>query len=164
MKDFDHGQQCDVDQLMGAALMLRHSVIKEIGVLDERFFMYYEEVDLCCRIRASGRRIAFIPQATIMHLAGRSAEQVPAARRAMMLASMLAFFRKYRGGFKTAAFDIVFKPAVILAEMCRMFAGVGAFFYALISGNVKRKDKSLAKIRNSAAFLANHTWRLVFKM
>lgn len=160
MKDFEYDRQADVEQLMGSALLIRRSAIEQVGMMDERFFMYYEEVDFCYRLKQRGWRIVFVPEATITHLGGRSAGQVPAARRAMMFASMLAFFRKHRGGFRTAVFSLVFKPGVIAADVCRFTAGLFAYLYALTTLDAERRDKSLNRIRNAAAWLtgAHRGW------
>ncbi|MHC4114243.1 MAG: glycosyltransferase family 2 protein [Planctomycetota bacterium] len=109
MRDFDHKSQRDVDQLMGAALLVRKSIIDKISGFDESFFMYYEEVDLCYRIKQYGWRIVFLPQACITHLGGRSSQQIPAAKRIMMLRSLLKYFRKNHGIGITFLFNCVFK-------------------------------------------------------
>jgi GT2 family glycosyltransferase len=158
MKDFGYDKQTDVEQLMGAALMVRRSAIEQVGMMDERFFMYYEEVDFCYRLKQRGWRIVFVPEATITHLGGRSAGQVPAARRVMRFASMFAFFRKHRGRFEAAMFSIVFKPGVIAADVCRFTAGLFAYLYALTTLDAERRDKSLTRIRNAAAWLIGVHW------
>lgn len=164
MKDFDHGRRCDVDQLMGAALMLRRTAIEQVGALDEKFFMYYEEVDLCRRLKEAGWRTVFVPETTITHLGGSSARQVPASRRAMMLASMLGYFRKHHGTGKTALFNIFFKPGVIIAEVSRLISGTIGYLCAFATGNEKMKEKSKAKMKVSWEFLAKHSRRFLFKM
>lgn len=59
IKGFDYKKQIDVEQLMGAAILIRREVLEKIGTFDERYFMYYEEVDLCYRIKQAGWRIVF---------------------------------------------------------------------------------------------------------
>lgn len=61
------GKIHDVDVISGAFFMIRKSVFKKIGLLDERFFIYAEDIDLCYRIRQSGQRIAFNPHTKITH-------------------------------------------------------------------------------------------------
>ncbi len=68
--DFDRPR--DVEWVNGACLMVRTQVLDSIGGLDERFFMYFEDVDLCLRIREQGYRISYFPEAEIVHLVGRS--------------------------------------------------------------------------------------------
>lgn len=59
--------------LTGACLMMRRSCIEEIGLLDENFFMYGEDADLCLRAHQEGWNVAFLPTATVVHLVGASA-------------------------------------------------------------------------------------------
>src|SRR3989344_1389811 len=51
MDDFDYGREADVDQVMGAALATRRSIIDQLGFLDENFWLWYEEVDFCKRVK-----------------------------------------------------------------------------------------------------------------
>jgi len=64
-----------VDHPLGAALMAKRQVIEHVGLLDERFFMYCEEIDWCMRIKNSGRRILCVPQAEIVHHVAQSTSQ-----------------------------------------------------------------------------------------
>jgi hypothetical protein len=57
----------DVDFVTGCALLVRRSALERAGMLDERFFMYYEEAEWCVRIKRAGLRIAFVPEAKIWH-------------------------------------------------------------------------------------------------
>jgi GT2 family glycosyltransferase len=70
-------------------------VFEKIGLLDERYFMYTEDVDFCAAIRARGGRILFAPAVEIVHLRGRSASTAPAATRAAYRRSHLAFYEKH---------------------------------------------------------------------
>jgi N-acetylglucosaminyl-diphospho-decaprenol L-rhamnosyltransferase len=85
----------DVDWVSGAALLAYRRDLDEADLLDERYFLYTEDVDLCAAIRARGRRILFTPEATITHLRGRSRATVPAAANAAYRRSHLAFYEKH---------------------------------------------------------------------
>jgi len=85
----------DVDQLIGACLMLRRTALDAVGLLDERFFLYFEEVDLCLRLRRSGWRVRFLPDATVTHLGGKCSGIVPAENLRHRYASLFAFYRKH---------------------------------------------------------------------
>ena len=61
-----------VDWVSGACLLVRRARRRAVGLLDERYFLYTEDVDFCAAIRARGRRILFTPAAEITHLRGRS--------------------------------------------------------------------------------------------
>ena len=66
-----------------------------VGLLDERYFMYTEDVDLCAAFRARGREVHFVPEATVRHWRGRSAATAPAATELRRRQSQLAFYRKH---------------------------------------------------------------------
>jgi GT2 family glycosyltransferase len=83
------------DWVTGACLLVRRADAEAVGLLDERFFMYTEDVDFCASIRARGRGVLFTPAVQITHLRGRSAAAAPAATRAAYERSHLAFYRKH---------------------------------------------------------------------
>ena len=74
---------------------MRRADAEAVGLLDERYFMYTEDVDFCASMRARGRRILFTPAAEIVHLRGRSRRSAPAATRAAYRRSQLAFYEKH---------------------------------------------------------------------
>lgn len=61
-----------VDWVTGACLLVRRAAAEEAGLLDERYFMYEEDVDFCAALRARGGRVIFAPDAEVVHLRGRS--------------------------------------------------------------------------------------------
>ncbi len=61
-----------IDWITGCAFMMRSSILKEIGLLKEGFFIYYEDVDLSFRIKAAGYELAYVPSSVIYHIAGIS--------------------------------------------------------------------------------------------
>jgi GT2 family glycosyltransferase len=83
------------DWVSGACLLVRRGDAEAVGLLDERYFMYAEDVDFCAAIRARGRRILFTPAAAIVHLRGRSRAAAPAATELAYRRSQLAFYRKH---------------------------------------------------------------------
>jgi N-acetylglucosaminyl-diphospho-decaprenol L-rhamnosyltransferase len=83
------------DWVSGACLLVRRAEADAVGLLDERYFMYTEDVDFCAAIRARGGRILFTPAVEVVHLRGRSAASAPAATRAAYRRSHLAFYRKH---------------------------------------------------------------------
>ena len=78
----------------GAALLVRRKDLESVGLFDERFFMYTEDVDLCLALRARGRKIQFVPQAEIVHLRGRSARRNPKTER-LRRRSQIAYYEKH---------------------------------------------------------------------
>jgi N-acetylglucosaminyl-diphospho-decaprenol L-rhamnosyltransferase len=88
-------QRAFVDWVSGACLLVRRGDADAVGLLDERFFMYTEDVDFCHAIRMRGRRILFTPAAEITHTRGRSRAAAPAATNVAYARSRLAFYEKH---------------------------------------------------------------------
>jgi GT2 family glycosyltransferase len=84
-----------VDWVSGACLLVRRADAEGAGLLDERYFLYTEDVDFCAAIRARGRRVLFTPAARIVHLRGRSRATAPAAMNTAYRRSHLAFYEKH---------------------------------------------------------------------
>jgi GT2 family glycosyltransferase len=84
-----------VDWVSGACLLVRRRDAEAVGLLDERFFLYTEDVDFCASIRKLGRKVLFTPVATITHLRGRSRSSQPEASRQAYRRSHVAFYEKH---------------------------------------------------------------------
>jgi GT2 family glycosyltransferase len=84
-----------VDWVSGAALLVYRRDADAAGLLDERYFLYTEDVDFCAAVRARGRRILFTPAATIRHLRGRSRATAPQQMNAAYRRSQVAFYDKH---------------------------------------------------------------------
>lgn len=84
-----------VDWVSGAALIVHRQDAEAVGLLDERFFLYTEDVDFCASLRARGRKILFTPFARITHLRGRSRATAPAIMNVAYRRSQLAFYAKH---------------------------------------------------------------------
>jgi GT2 family glycosyltransferase len=84
-----------VDWVSGACLLARRSAAESAGLLDERFFLYTEDVDFCHAVRAHGYRVLFTPSAEIVHLRGRSRATAPQAANAAYRRSQIAFYEKH---------------------------------------------------------------------
>lgn len=69
----DHDAAREVEYVIGAATALRRSMLDEIGLLDEGYFLYFEDVDLCARARRAGYRVVYRPQATGVHVESATA-------------------------------------------------------------------------------------------
>jgi hypothetical protein len=83
------------DWVSGACLLVRRTDAEAVGLLDERYFMYGEDVDFCAAIRARGRGVLFTPDAEVVHLRGRSGASAPEATRAAYRRSQIAFYEKH---------------------------------------------------------------------
>lgn len=90
----------EVDSLVGAFMMVRSDVIKEIGLLDENFFMYGEDIDWCYRIKEAGWKVVYYPLAKIIHYKGASSKKrrfmtIYEFHRAMFLFYNKHYIKKY---------------------------------------------------------------------
>jgi GT2 family glycosyltransferase len=84
-----------VDWVTAACLLVRRRDAEAAGLLDERYFMYCEDVDFCAAVRANGGNVYFTPSAQIVHLRGRSWRANPLATADSYRRSQLAFYRKH---------------------------------------------------------------------
>jgi GT2 family glycosyltransferase len=84
-----------VDWVSGACLLVRRSAAESAGLLDERFFLYTEDVDFCHAVRALGYRVLFTPTAEIVHLRGQSRATAAQAANVAYRRSHIAFYEKH---------------------------------------------------------------------
>ncbi|MEO2198820.1 MAG: glycosyltransferase family 2 protein [bacterium] len=84
-----------VDWVSGACLLVRRADVDAVGGLDERFFLYTEDVDFCASIRALGRHVLFTPEVEVVHRRGRSGRHAQAATAVAYRRSHLAFYQKH---------------------------------------------------------------------
>jgi GT2 family glycosyltransferase len=91
----DVDTETEVDALVGAAMVLRTDVVREVGLLDEAFFMYGEDLDWCYRIKSFGWRIVYYPRAVIHHhkRAASTRRAIPSIRA--FYDAMRIFHRKH---------------------------------------------------------------------
>ena len=92
-----------VDWLTGACLLTRRAVWKQVGLLDDRFFMYSEELDWCRRAAAAGWGCLYVPEAHVIHHEGRSSGQVVARRQYLFDTSKVLYWQKHHGALRALA-------------------------------------------------------------
>jgi N-acetylglucosaminyl-diphospho-decaprenol L-rhamnosyltransferase len=83
------------DWVSGACMLVKRAEAEAVGLLDERYFMYLEDVDFCAALRARGQHIKFVPEVTVTHLRGRSRQSAPAATTRHYRDSHRGFYRKH---------------------------------------------------------------------
>lgn len=85
-----------VDWVTGAALMIRRGLFEKLKGFDENFFMYFEDVDLCARVRESGAGVYYVPQCAITHLGGEmNVEEKPARIQIEYRKSQTRYYSKH---------------------------------------------------------------------
>ncbi|NOZ06034.1 MAG: glycosyltransferase family 2 protein [Chloroflexi bacterium] len=87
----------EVDWLVGASLLVRRQVVEAVGGLDEGYFMYFEELDWCRRIREAGWKVVYFPEAVVKHHEGQSSSQVVPLRHIRFQSSKVRYFTKVHG-------------------------------------------------------------------
>jgi GT2 family glycosyltransferase len=97
----DHDTECEVGWVNGACLMVRREVLETVGLLDERFFIYAEELDWCYRMWKAGWRVVFTPDAEVVHLGGQSTEAASARRIVLLYLGQLKFYDKHYSRART---------------------------------------------------------------
>jgi GT2 family glycosyltransferase len=112
----DHSKTREVDWVVGACLLLRREAIERVGPLDDGYFFFAEEMDLCWQLRQHGWPIVFLASAEIVHLGGQSAARVPAARLTWHYAGLLRFYGRHR----TPAHRVAVRAVVALAAAMHM--------------------------------------------
>lgn len=128
----DHGHRMEVDWVIGACLMTRRETVQQVGLLDETFFMYAEDVDWCYRMRQAGWTVEYFPEAEVMHHYEKSASKAPFRMHRERHLSMWRFYKKHYS--KNIATDAI------------TLAGIGARFFF----NVAR-DGILSVVRKANA-------------
>jgi GT2 family glycosyltransferase len=145
MKDFDNSSTAEVEVLNGWFLMARRTAIEAVGLLDERFFMYGEDIDWSYRFQKAGWRRVYFAGAEALHYGGASSAAAPIRFYIAMQVSNLQFWRKHHGHVETLAYLL----ALWLHEICRV-AGYSAVFVFKTSA----RANAAAKLKRSISCLA----------
>ena len=96
-----------VDYVQGACLMVRREAVENVGGLDERFFMYFEETDWCFRFKQAGGEVWLVPSAGVIHFGGGSTGHFDEQRLVYYFESLLRFYDKHHGAIGRAAVRIL---------------------------------------------------------
>ena len=145
MADFDHDKTREVDVLNGAFLMIRRTAMDQVGLIDERFFMYGDDLDWCVRFGKAGWPVMFYPEAEIVHYGGGVTAKAPVYFYVEMQKAYLQYWKKHHSSLG----QMVFLGSLLFHESVRFLA------YSLLSlpGESWRerfgwkKERSLACIR-----------------
>jgi GT2 family glycosyltransferase len=87
----------DVDWVSGACMMVRRPAFESVGGLDERFFLYWEDADLCRRLHAAGYRTVFLPSVSAVHEGSRASQHAAARSLAAFHRSAFRYYWKHSG-------------------------------------------------------------------
>jgi len=96
---YERGEPFPIDHPLGAALMARREAIQQVGLLDERFFIYCEEIDWCMRMKQAGWDVYCVPRAKVVHHEARSTQQVRGEMFVALWRSRYLLFEKHYSPF-----------------------------------------------------------------
>ena len=106
------GQPFVIDHPLGACMMVRRQVIEQVGLLDEQFFMYCEEIDWAIRIKRAGWGIYCVPAAEVVHYAGQSTRQFRHKMFVALWHSRFRLFAKHYGPFCNWAVRLIVRAGL----------------------------------------------------
>lgn len=104
----------EVDSVMGAFLMIRKAVVEKIGLLDEDFFMYGEDLDWCFRTKAAGFKVMYVPLTTVIHHKGSSSRQAPGKALYEFHRAMQVFYDKHYRSHNSMFLNLLVKTTIWL--------------------------------------------------
>jgi len=144
MRRWDWATPRQVEVIKGACLLLRREALAEVGALDESYFMYTEEVDLCYRLAQAGWQRWWVPTATVIHHGEASSRQVAEAMYLQLYRSKVQFYRKFGGERRAERF----KGLVRLAYGPRLAAAAaGGLFSPSWARRARTYRRLLAELR-----------------
>lgn len=111
MRSWDNRAPRRVEVMMGACMMLRRSALEEVGMLDEQFFMYTEEVDLCYRLLQQNWELWYVPSAKVLHYGQASSRQASEKMFVELYRSKVQFYRKVGGDRMAGRFKLMLRLA-----------------------------------------------------
>ncbi|MBI1908089.1 glycosyltransferase family 2 protein [Candidatus Uhrbacteria bacterium] len=118
MRDADPLATQDVDSIMGAFMMIRREVIDRIGMFDERYFIWFEEVDYCKMARDAGFRVRHYGDVAIVHHKGHTFDQLATIRKQRWVReSMRKYMAKHHGAATAAIFWVLAPMFIVLAYL-----------------------------------------------
>lgn len=115
---------CQTDWVAGASMIIRRSVFEAVGLIDEKYFLYYEEVDFCLAARRAGWPCWYVPESRVIHFVGQSSgvtdtKRQPKRRPAYWFASRRRFFVKNFGWWYAVLTEMVWVPCFALWRLRR---------------------------------------------
>lgn len=112
-RSWRHDCERTVPWVKGAAMAIRRVAFEQIGGFDESFFMYFEETDLCYRLKQNGWEVRFTPAATVIHAGAASTEQCLADMLGHLFAGNLRFYEKHYSVARRAILSYLWRGIIL---------------------------------------------------
>jgi N-acetylglucosaminyl-diphospho-decaprenol L-rhamnosyltransferase len=116
MTFLDPNVEAEVDAVVGACMLVRGAVAREVGLLDESYFMYGEDLDWAFRIKQYGWKIMYVPGVTVHHYKRASSRQRPFRSIRAFYDAMRVFHRKHYAATTPAALNVLIEAGITLKE------------------------------------------------
>ena len=121
-------EPAQVEWVSGASMMVRREVFEKIGLLDEGYFMYFEETDFCLRASKAGWPTWYVPSSKIIHLVGQSSgvtgtKRTAKRRPAYWFKSRHRYFRRHYGAFRTLLADLLWTGGYAVGNILQKLRG-----------------------------------------
>lgn len=129
LKNLDTSQVQDIPIISGAFMFLRADLLEKLGGFDERFFMYFEDTDLCLRARKEGYRIVFHPETSVVHYRGESTRKHKIDHHLIFNTSLYQFYKKHY----TTGYGFLFRAIITIGIFFRGFLIYGKSLFEKFS-------------------------------
>jgi len=139
MQNWDQDRPHPTDVLLGACIMLPRPALEQVGFMDEDYFMYTEETDLCYRLKRTGWQLFWLPTAQVVHFGGQSTKQAAREMFLRLYQSKTLFFRKNYGVFTA----FIYKLLLFSVSLSRVLLTPIAWLQPSV-----QRQKTLSQARN----------------
>jgi GT2 family glycosyltransferase len=170
-KQHDNGQwdeNCSVDFAFGCCMLIRRELLEQIGLFDESFFFFHEDMDLCYRTIKAGFSIWYVPESFLYHKISKSTENLLPLRVYLLIQARMIFFFKHIRGINIFI--------VFFLEIIRAFRHFGKYvishkpelarnyFNGMISGIKKAIEYKIYLDANQNVTLDKSKWRILYRL
>lgn len=114
---YRRGKPFAIDHPLGAAMLVRRKAVEEVGLMDEGFFIYCEEIDWCLRFKKAGWLIYCVPEAHVVHYIARSTSRLPERTTIELWKSRYRLYSKHKSPFFLKAFRALVKVGLRYKEL-----------------------------------------------
>lgn len=112
--DFDYQKEAEVDQVMGAFMLIKRLVIDKIGLLDEKYYIWFEEVDYCLKAKKAGFKVVYSPESSIIHYGEQSFRQMLIFKQQWIYSKSRLRFLRLHGYGLDYLLILILTPASLL--------------------------------------------------
>lgn len=134
MKYWTHDKVRKVDVITGCFWMVRHKAIDEVGLLDEDFFIYGEDIDWCKRFHLAGWDVVFYPEARAIHIGGASSGNAPIKFYLEMQKADLQYWRKHHG----RSGKLIYSMIIMVRQLVRIPTYILRYIFQAKNGEISR--------------------------